>query len=291
MQEKYQTPQVAIVTDSLACLTRELAEQYGIEIIPIYFYVGDNVYKDWVNITPSEAYGLFLQDPGSFKTSAAPPEECLQAYRKALQRAPNILCVTVSTKLSTVFNVAQIAKEQARKEHPEVTIEVLDSRTATACQGLVALAAARAAALGKDLTEVVRAAHDMMEKANCLILLDTIRHVYRSGRIPKVASRIGSALNIRPIFTISAGAVRLISAVRNRQQGINRIIQKMRHKVGQSPVHVAVMHAYAPNEAEQLKQRIATEFNCTELWLTEFSPLMGYACGTGTLGLAFCRED
>ena len=46
---------VGIVTDSIACLTKELVEQYGIGIVPISFYVGDKVYKDWVEITPSQA--------------------------------------------------------------------------------------------------------------------------------------------------------------------------------------------------------------------------------------------
>ncbi|MBA7705876.1 hypothetical protein ES703_114717 [subsurface metagenome] len=65
----------------------------------------------------------------------------------------------------------------------------------------------------------------------------------------------------------------------------------MREKVGPSPVHVAVFHAYAPDEAERLKERVSAEFNCVELWLSEFSPVMGYACGTGTIGLAFYTED
>jgi len=85
--------------------------------------------------------------------------------------------------------------------------------------------------------------------------------------------------------------VHFASAVRNREHGINRILQMMRDKVGQSLVHVAVMHAYAPDEAERLKERVLSEFNCAELWLTEFSPIMGYACGTGTVGLAFYTED
>jgi len=277
---------VAIVTDSIACLTKELVEQYGIEIMPINFYFRGKVYKDWVDITPSEAYELFLKDPESFKTSATSPGDCLEAYRKASKRANNILCVTVSAKLSAVYNVAQGAKEQIKTELPQTSIEVLDSCTATAAEGFVALAAARAAGEGKSLTEVVKAAEEMRDKVSVVILLDTMRHVYRSGRIPKVAARVGSMLNIRPIFTVS-GAVHFAGAVRNREHGIKRILQMMRDKVEQNPVHVAVMHAYALDEAERLKERIASEFNCSELWLSEFSPLMGYACGTGTLGVAF----
>ena len=277
---------VAVVTDSIACLTRELVEQYGIEIIPLNFYAGGKLYRDWVDVTPSEAYELFLQDPESFKTSAASPEDCLKAYRAASQRAGNILCVTLSIQLSTTYNVALEAKELLRTELPRTSIEVLDSRTATPAEGFVALAAARAAAAGKNLDEVIGAAEEMRDKVSCILLLDTIRHVYRSGRIPKIASQVGSILNIRPILTIS-GAVHFLSAVRNRKHGIEHILQTVRDKVGKRPVHMAVTHAYARDEAEKLKERVADEFNCVELWLAEFSPIMGYACGTGTIGLAF----
>ena len=277
------------MTDSIACLTREVVEQYGIRILPINFYSGGRVYKDWVDVTPSEAYQLFLEDPDSFKTSAISPGECLEAYRQASQQAQDILCITVSSKLSTVYNVAVGAKEQAKTELPQASIEVLDSQTATAAQGFVVLAAARAAVEGQSLAEVVKAAEEMRSKVS-VVLLDTIRHVYRSGRILKVAARIGSMLNIRPIFTIS-GVVHFAGAVRNREHGIDRLLKMMRDKVGTNRVHVAVMHAYAEDEAERLKERVSSEFNCAELWLTEFSPIMGYACGTGTLGFAFYSES
>ncbi len=281
---------VAVITDSLACLTKELVEQYGIRILPINFYVGGRIYRDWVDITPSEAYELFLKDPESFKTSAVSPEECLEAYREASQQTKEILCVTISTKLSAVYNVALQTREQAKTELPQTSIEVVDSQTVTAAEGFVALAAAREANEGKSLAEVVRAAEEMRDKVSTAILLDTIRYVYRTGRIPKVAAQVGSMLNIKPILTVS-GVVHFMGAVRNKERGIDRILQMMRDKVGQSPVHVAVMHVYALNEAEKLMERVSSEFNCAELWLTEFSPVMGYACGTGTVGLAFYPED
>jgi DegV family protein with EDD domain len=243
-----------------------------------------------VDIAPSEAYKLFLDDPDSFKSSAASPEACLQAYRDVSKRAQSILCVTVSARLSMMYNAAERAREMARTELPETAIEVIDSRTATPAEGLVALAAARAAASGKDLAEVTSIAENVKEKVKAIIFLDTIKHVYRSGRVPKIASRIGSALNIKPILTVS-GAVHFAAIARDRRQGIERVLQMMRDKVGQKPVHAAVTHAYAPEEAEKLKERVAAEFNCVELWLSEFSPVMGYACGTGTVGVAFYPED
>jgi len=283
-------PKVTIVTDSIACLTRELVEQYGIGIVPISICFRDEVYRDWVDITPTEAYELFLQDPERFTTSPASPGRYLEAYLEASNQTKNILCVTLSAKLSTGYDMACVAREQAKTELPQTSIEVLDSQTVTAAQGFVALAAARAAAEGKGLAEVVKVAEEMRDRATFIILLDTIRHVYRTGRIPKIAARVGSVLKIKPILTSSSGLVRFAGAVRSRERGINRILKMMRDKVGQSTVHVAVMHAYVQDEAERLKERISSEFNCAELWLTEFSPVMGYATGTGTLGFAYYRE-
>ncbi len=284
-------PEVAVVTDSIASLNRELVEQYKIGIVPISLYFRGKVYRDWIDITPSEAYELFLQDPEAFTTSPAAPGHYLEAYREASNQAKNIFCATLSSKLSTGYEMACVAKEQAKTELPQTTIEVLDSQNVTAAEGFVALAAARAATEGKDLTEVVKVAKEIRDKTTFLILLDTIRHVYRTGRIPKVAAQIGSMLSIKPILTSSAGLVRFAGAVRNRERGIDRILQMMRDKVGRNPVHVAIMHAYAPDEAEKLKERVLAEFNCAELWLTEFSPVMGYACGIGTVGFAFYSED
>jgi len=281
---------VAVVTDSIACLTKELVEQYRIGIVPIRLYFRDKVYRDWVDISPSDAYKLFLQDPESFRTSPSSPGYYLEAYHEASKHAKNILCITLSSKLSTGYDMARVAKEQAETELPETSIDVLDSQTVTAAEGFVALSAARAAADGKDLAEVFKVAEEMRGRATFVILLDTIRYVYRTGRIPKVAAQVGSMLNIRPILTSSSGLVRFMGAVRSKEHGIERILRVMKEKVGQSPVHVAVMHAYALDEAERLKERVLSEFNCAELWLTEFSPVMGYATGPGTLGFAFYRE-
>lgn len=281
---------VAIVTDSIANLTEQIIEQYKIVIMPIRLLVQGKVYRDSVDITPYEAYELFLQDPDKFNTSPSSPGHYLEAYHEASKRAENIICITLSSKLSTGYDMARVAKEQAKTELPETLIEVMDSQNVTAAEGFIALAAARAAASGKNLAEVIKVAEEVRDKVTFVVLLDTIRHVYRTGRIPKVASQVGSMLNIKPILTNSAGLVRFKGVVQKRERGISRLLGILRDRVGQEPVHIAVMHAYTPEEAEILKERISKEFNCAEIWVTELTPVMGYATGTGTLGFAFYKD-
>jgi DegV family protein with EDD domain len=281
---------VAVITDSIACLTRELVEQYGIRIAPISLFFGEKTYRDWVDITPDEAYELFLKDPDAFKTSGSNPLEWMEACREASRETDSVVCITLSSKLSVVYNSVLDVKKRLEAEIPGLSIEVVDSQTVTAAEGFVVLAAARAAEQGKSLPEVVKAAEGMRDRIGFIAFLDTIRHVYRTGRIPKLAALAGSVLNIRPVLTVSGGVVRFIGMVRSRERGVKRLLKRMREKVGKNPVHVAVMHAFAQEEGEKLKELIAAEFNCVELWLTGFSPVMGYATGTGTLGLAFYED-
>jgi len=182
-----------------------------------------------------------------------------------------------------------MAKEYAVKEIPSLKIEVIDSLTATAAEGLIALAAAKAAEAGANLEEVIKIAQGVRDRVNAYVLLDTLRHVYRSGRIPKIASQMGTMLNIRALFSVSV-KVHFAGVVRSRERGIELMFEKIRRKVGNNPIYAAVMHAYEPEAAVQLKDRVAKEFHCLDLWLTEFSPVMGYACGTGTLAVAFYSE-
>jgi len=281
---------VAVVTDTIACLTREHIQRYRIRVVPAKFSVNGHEYRDSVDISSSEAYRLLEEDPEYFATSAASPTEILEAFREASNTARHILCITVSSRLSAQHDMAQLALELARQELPQTSAQLLDSRNAAAAEGLITLAAARAAAEGKSPAEVVSAAQDVIGRIRFFAVLETMRYVHRTGRVPRFAVRTGSALNVRPILTCSDGVIRFAGVARTKQRGLNRIVQTMRNQVGDSPVYVAVMHADAPDEAESLKQRVASEFNCSELWVSEFSPLMGYATGRGLLGLTFYVE-
>jgi DegV family protein with EDD domain len=280
---------ITIVTDSVACLTADLIKQYEIEIIPLNILSGNKIYRDWIDITPSQAYELFLKDPDTFKTAPATPEECLNTFLRASKRSTDIICITLSVKISTLFNMARAAIEKAKTIIPDLNINLLDSETATSAQGFVVLAAARAAEANKSVEEVLDIANQVKSRVHTIVLLDTLKHVYRSGRIPKIAAQAASMINIKPIFTVS-GTVHFAGAAASKKHGIEHMLKMMHSKVGNQPIHCAVMHAYDLEEAKKLKNIVDSEFNCTELWISEFSPIMGYATGTGTLGIAFYPE-
>jgi len=282
---------VAIVVDSIACLPPEAIDEYRIKIVPINIHFDGKIYRNGVDITAAEAYALLERAPDLFASSPASAGEYLEAYRQAKTYAESVICFTLSAKLSTAFDMACVAREEAKQRFPGVEIEVFDTRTAAGGEGLIVLAAAREAAAGGDLTKVIKTVTSIRDRVMVIGVMDTIRYVYRTGRIPKVTSLLGSALGIRPLFTISGGVVQFHSLARSREQGINRALALMRKKVGSGPVHVALAHADVPEVGENLKARISSEFNCVELWLTDFSPVMSYATGTGVVAIAFYTDS
>lgn len=283
---------IVIVVDSIACVPREEMERHGMKMVPTNIFFNGKVYRDQIDITADEAYKLLDKAPDFWKSSSASPEEYLRVFQEVSGYAEGILVITLSSKLSMFYTSALVAKDIIAEKMPDLKIEVVDSRTAAAAEGLIALAAARAAEQGKSLEEVVKVAEWVRDRVRFVGLLETIRYVYRTGRIPKVASELGSVLAVRPLLVSGNGEVHFAGLVRSRQSGIERMLKMMRERLGNSgKVHCAVMHAACPEEAERLKERVRKEFDCTELFVTDFSPVMGYATGKGTLALAYYGED
>ncbi len=283
---------IVIVVDSIACVPKEEMERHGMKMVPVNIFFNGQIYRDQIDLTAEEAYKLLEKAPDFWKSSAASPEEYLKLFQEVSSYTEGILVVTLSSKLSMFYTSALVAKDIIAEKMPDLKIEVVDSRSAAAAEGLIALAAARAAEQGKSLREVVEVAERVRERVKFIGLLETIRYVYRTGRVPRVASELGSVLSVKPLLVSGNGEIHFAGLVRSWQSGIERMLKMMRdHLGGSKAVHCAVMHAAYLEGAEKLRERIEKEFNCVELFVTDFSPVMGYATGKGTLAVAYYGED
>lgn len=283
---------IAIITDSVACLPQELTEQYNIHIVPAgIIYFNGKTYRDWIDLGHKEAYQILESSPNDFFTGPPSPGDFLDLYRKLSKDHNALVYIALSSKLSTIYNVARIARDVARKELPDIRIEIIDSGTATAAEGFVALAAAKAVMAGKSLDEVMKTALDVKKRVDLFYVLYTIQYVHRTGRVPRQVADLGSKLNVKPIITIINGVALINGLVRNKAKGIESLVRIAKQKINGNPVHLAILHAEAAAEAEILKQQLESELNCVELWIGQFSPLMVYATGKGVLGIAFYTEN
>ena len=283
---------IAIVTDSSVSPTEELAEKYQVEVVPVNILFEGKVYRDWVDLTPTQAYQFLEKNPKEFSTSAPPPDGFLSAYRRIAERGTEeILCLTIPAQLSATYNSARMASNLAKTEFPQLRIEVIDSGTVGAGETLLILAAARAIETGKSLDEVIQLIDSFKKKVRVFFLLETIRYIYRSGRVPEVASKLGALLSIKPILTIHEGKFHFVEATISKQKGVEKLLRILRENLDQNLPEIGIMHADCLKEAEELKEKIIQQFSSAKIFISEFSPVMGYAFGRGTLLTAFYFKD
>jgi DegV family protein with EDD domain len=277
---------VAIVTDSTATLPENLLQELNIHVVPALLLYGSQTYRDGVDITPGEVYRR-LRAGQQIPTSAAPSVgDFLRVYTAVGREASGILSIHMSPQLSATYNVAIMASQLV----DGVPIRVYDCQTAAIGQGFVALEAARAAASGATLDKVLARAEEVAGKTNILFTLDTFEYLHRGGRIGGAAALVGTMLQIKPVLHLDGGQVDVLRKPRTKPKALRLILQRITDQVGNRPLHVAILHADAPQEAENLRQRVAERFDCVELYVTEFTPVMGAHTGPGLLGVAFYPE-
>ena len=155
-------------------------------------------------------------------------------------------------------------------------------------QGLLVLEAARAAARGLDLDAIINMLKEMAPRVHFFAALDTLDYLAKGGHVPKVAAWLGGVVGIRPILTASNGDIKRIAQARSRKGAVDKMLSLMRDRIpSDKPVQVCVMHADAIDEAEAFRNVIEERFECREMLMTPFTPVMGVHSGPGVLGVAF----
>jgi DegV family protein with EDD domain len=101
---------------------------------------------------------------------------------------------------------------------------------------------------------------------------------------------MGSALQFKPVLSVENGVVDALERPRTWAKAVRRILEIMATRVKERPVHAAVVHADALDKAERLRQKVASLFNCRELYVTDLTPVMGTHAGPGVLGVAWWSE-
>jgi len=276
----------AIVTDSTAGLPAELIAELGIRVVPIPLIQEGQTFLDGVDITPTEVYRRLRAGDAGFSTSAPSVPEFLRYYQAAAREASGVLSIHMSPELSHTYDVALAASKQVEG----VPTVVFNCNTAAIGQGFVALEAARAAAGGATLGEVVRRAEEVAAKIQFLFTLDTFDYLRKSGRMGGAAALLGNMLQIRPVLYMPRGTVEVFARPRTKPRAIEVILQQMAEEPPDRPMHAAIAHADVQEEAEELRRTVSERFDCAELLVTEFTPVVGAHTGPGLIGIAFFTE-
>ncbi len=279
---------VGIVTDSTSCLPNELIKEYGILMAPVHLVIEGKDYRDQVDITPSEFWRIFKSLKELPTTAAAGPGDWINAITEMAKSTDNIVCITLSKKLSATHEGAVQARDIMKSEHPNINIEVIDSETATGALGFVVLEAARAAHAGKSLAEVVQVAQDTLTRVKFFMSPDTLKYLIRIGRAPKTAV-IGDLLQVKPIIGMvkRTGLVESLGKTRGKRKAMAKMVEMIADYIDTTkPVHIIVHYSERIEDVEELKEMVTSRYNCSEVYVSEFTPVMAAAMGP-VVALAF----
>lgn len=267
---------VTVLTDSVACLSPDLRSRLGIGMVGISIILEGTTYHEAVDLTAEEFYAR-MDDTISHKTASPTVGDWLAVMQQAAEEgADELLVVTLSASLSSTFDSARAAAGLVG-----VPTEVVDSRTAAAAEGLLVRRLAEEAAAGASLEQLTARAEELRGSYHLDFVLEGLRRLAHSGRMPAAMARLGDAVDLKPMLTLGAtGEVRPAGAVRGMERGIDRIRRRVLEVFApDSPGRVVVTHALLDQDAQLLAEWLRAERPRLDIDIAVFSPVMGASTG------------
>lgn len=275
---------IAVVTDSSAYIPDEALSGLDVAVIPLWLIWDNENMRDGIDIQPTEFYRR-LKTADTLPTTAQPTvKEFKDLFSELAKRVDAVVAVLASSKISGTVASA----EGAMRELPDIPIRVIDSLSSSMGMGLVTLAAAKAAAEGKSLDEVVRTAESMRDKAQLLFVVDTLEFLHKGGRISGGKRLLGTALQIKPLLQFKEGLIQPLAQARTKRKAIEQLLTIVEERLaGGKMVEAAIVDIENPEDGEAVKKMVAKRFNPSSLFRAGVSPVVGTHVGPGALGIAF----
>ena len=272
---------VRVVTDSSCDLPSNLVEVYGIEVVPLTIRFGDEELIDRDELAPDEFWTRLTSSEALPETSAPSAGAFEARFRDLIQRgATGIISINLSSRLSATMQAAQVAANGVRDECPTV---VIDSRTVSMGLGALCLTAARRAADGGKLEEIVEDVISRRDRTRLFGALDTLEFLKRGGRIGNARALLGSMLSIKPIVEVRDGVVEESGKVRTRSKALAALADRVKAQ----PVDTcAVLHGQA-SDVDELLDLLDPVFPRDEIVTGLVGPVIGTHAGPGVIGVSF----
>jgi DegV family protein with EDD domain len=273
---------IHLVTDSTSDLTRELAKQLGITVVPLVVRFGEDQYRDGVDLTSDDFYRRLASDPVHPTTSQPTPEDFAKVYQRLLDDpADQVVSIHISSKLSGTLQSAHIAAQPL----DPARIHLVDSESASAGLQLLLHSALQDIAAGRSAAEVEAATLQRRGRTNIFLMPDTLLYLQRGGRIGRAQALVGGLLNVKPILTTLHGEVAPQARVRSRRKGIEQMVALLTER---GPLErLAAFHCGAPELLDELRPALSAAFPDMEILLGQVGPVVGTYTGPGGLGVAY----
>lgn len=286
--------EIHLVTDSTCDLLPSFVRRMDIHVVPLSVVFGKTVYKDGVDLLPSEFYQM-LEGGGIFPSTSPPGKgEFLETYRR-LVASGDVVSLHISAVQSLTSENAAAAAADGANEFAQLRLEadgegvpdirIVDSKSNSVGLGMQIVFASRMIERGLAMDEIVQRLEDIRERQQFLFVVDTLEFLHKGGRIGKAQALLGSLLGIKPILGMVDGQVVPVDKVRGGRRAQPRLMELLKERVDTTrPVFIAMAHASAPDWGRRLREQLMDTFDVVEMLEGEIGPIVGAHAGPGAVG-------
>lgn len=277
---------IALVTDSIADLPKELMDKYQIHLVPLNLLIEDTNYLDKVTITPSYFYKLMDQLEEYPSSSQPTVLEVEKALNELSEHYKSIVVVTVSKQMSGTYNSFIQAVEKLAKK--DINIEVIDSKLNSGAQGLVVLRAAEEIAKGKSFNEVVKITRETVENTDIFVSVPTLKYMLKSGRVGKAKAMAASILNLKPVVSIDEDGNGIVIGNAFSTNGNTKKIKELVDEIMKDKTisRYSLVHANASDRLEEYKKYYEELLGKEAEYIMEISPIVAMNAGIGCVAIS-----
>jgi len=269
----------AIVLDSTADFPEAPERFQNWRVVPLYVLFGDESYRDYVDLSPTEFYARLRSAEELPTTSQPTPGDFLQAYEE-LAGYERIYSLHISSTLSGTYQSATTAAAEFGDK-----VRTVDSESASAAIAMLGLAVQRRLDRGTTDEEIDALIPRFRSEAGLIFTVDTLEFLRRGGRIGRASAWAGQLLHVKPILTIKQEVVPL-KRVRGNQKAMQEFVKEFTATTEDVPtLKIGIAHADAPERAEQLRKMVRFERPQAEVEIvTTLGAVVGTHAGPGTVG-------
>lgn len=264
----------SIVSDGSCDLPEQIANEHDIHVVHfLVSFDGADYKKEGIELPLSDLYQQMVDDPKTFPKTAAPsPEDFYAVFEKLAKQGKDILCICISTKLSSSIQSAQIAAQMLEEPYPDTKVVVVDSLCCTLMQAEYVLEACRMRDDGVSLDQATKLLDDIRSTGRIFFTVGSLDYLQHGGRIGKVTEMAGSLLNLKPLITLQDGEIHSSGIKRGRKaslKGIMDLLVSYLQEQNYTPDNCSIIIGYGYDYEEALSLQKMIQKRLKEIYGTE----------------------
>lgn len=279
---------IAIVTDSNSGITQSQAKELGIRVLPMPFFINEEMYFEDITLTQEEFYKKLNED-ADISTSQPSPADVMELWDEVLKEYDEIIHIPMSSGLSSSCETAM-----ALSQDYDGKVHVVDNQRISITQRQSVLDAIDMAKKGMSAKEIVDVLMKEKLEASIYITVDTLKYLKKGGRVTAAGAALGAVLNIKPVLTIQGDKLDAFAKVRGMKAAKKKMLDAMEKDITErfAGKEVDLMAAYtcSEEEAKEWKSEIEARFPGYAVHMDPLSLSVSCHIGAGSVAIACARK-